>query len=155
MIKFIYCQAPHASRKNNLRGQIVQDIGDTLPPARRPSSLPESLGILWDLLEWCWTVNPEERPNAASVMASHRQWHKVMKRDVLEPESMHRASSIDSTKDDLNKTDRDASTLSSKSRLGMTHVEPENIRKSFMAGTSYPTVTPSLKAKCSRRRGRQ
>ena len=144
MIKFIYLQAPHASRKNNLRGQIVRDIGNTLPPGRRPSSLPVSFWALWNLFESCWTVNPEERPNAGSVMALHRQWHEAMNRDVLQPESKHYDNSIDSTMDDLNNSDREL-------QLGMTPVEPENIKKGFLAGTSYPMITTSLKVNYTRR----
>lgn len=59
------------------------DIGDEIPPALRPHSLPNILTPLWDLLESCWSVDPASRPIAESVMDSHRRWHDDYERDLL------------------------------------------------------------------------
>jgi hypothetical protein len=54
--------------------RILLDIGNEVPPALRPPSLPNTLTALWDLLESCWAVDPASRPTAENVMNSHRQW---------------------------------------------------------------------------------
>jgi hypothetical protein len=57
--------------------RILLDIGNEVPPALRPPSLPNTLTALWDLLESCWAVYPAGRPTAEDVMNSYRQWHQA------------------------------------------------------------------------------
>ena len=59
------------------------DIGNEIPPARRPSSLPDIMTPLWDLFESCWSVDPASRPTTESVMGSHRRWHDDYERAML------------------------------------------------------------------------
>ncbi|CAG7849760.1 SubName: Full=Uncharacterized protein {ECO:0000313/EMBL:CCA75953.1} [Serendipita indica DSM 11827] len=73
--EFIYSTLPYANRLHNFQGQIFYDIRRGIPPAYRPitaysskitsSSAPiDGVNVLWEILEWCWRLDPSSRPTA-------------------------------------------------------------------------------------------
>lgn len=58
-----------------------------MPPAQRPSALPDPFIELWVLFESCWGFEPTSRPTAMSVMTSHEQWHNAYERSILDTSS--------------------------------------------------------------------
>jgi hypothetical protein len=74
---------PHAQRKSNLRGGVIQDIKRGLPPASRVDSPTIERGwplvsqggdfdlvqsTAWTLLELCWRPDPSSRPAAEELV---------------------------------------------------------------------------------------
>jgi len=66
----------------NAGALILRAIEKKLPPATRPDSLSEETTSLWDLFEFCWALEPANRPDAESVLKSHKDWHDAFSSTV-------------------------------------------------------------------------
>jgi hypothetical protein len=81
--KVMFSLKPHAQRKSNLRGGVIQDIKRGLPPATRVETINIERGLAviaqgddldrvqdtaWTLLELCWRPDPSSRPAAEELV---------------------------------------------------------------------------------------
>ncbi|KAG8791786.1 hypothetical protein FRC16_000285 [Serendipita sp. 398] len=66
-LEFAYLKRPYTNR--NFVGKIYSDISNGVPPAKRPAGagLHRGHAALWVLLEWCWALEPNNRPTCRSI----------------------------------------------------------------------------------------
>jgi hypothetical protein len=65
MHKIVYKKLPYRTRNN---WGVLADLRSDIKPERRPTELSPTDELIWDLLEQCWSGNPEERPEAVFIV---------------------------------------------------------------------------------------
>jgi hypothetical protein len=58
----------YAHRPNNFLGEIFEDIRNGVPPAIRPMEADSEDKLYWDILESCWKVAPDQRPEVPKIL---------------------------------------------------------------------------------------
>jgi serine/threonine protein kinase len=64
-LQFIYSQPPYShvqTLHHRAHFKICQEISNRVPPATRPPNINSAISELWDILESCWKLEPEDRP---------------------------------------------------------------------------------------------
>lgn len=66
-MQFLFRQPPYSHRKTNKRGEIFADIRAGVPPSVRLDDIAPDIAALWDILEVCWSVDPEMRIDSSHL----------------------------------------------------------------------------------------
>ncbi|PVG00589.1 kinase-like protein [Serendipita vermifera] len=71
-LKFVFMRDPYGHRLNNLYGRIFNDIKSGMPPSPKLGGLNDGMNSLWNIMESCWRLEPEDRSTAGQVADSLR-----------------------------------------------------------------------------------
>jgi hypothetical protein len=58
---------PYANRETNWCGYIFVDIRAGIPPAIKPDDPAVNNDVLWNIIESCWSPNPQDRSSASQI----------------------------------------------------------------------------------------
>jgi hypothetical protein len=83
-VEFICSLIPYPTLSNHQRTdyRIIAEILKGVPPAVRPIDTPGTVSELWDMFEQCWSLKPEDRPEAETICGFLREHHERLTTDL-------------------------------------------------------------------------
>jgi hypothetical protein len=73
----MYCVPPHQGLEN-IPLVLYRAIGDRIPPFVFPKDGNAGDSLLWNLLQCCWAIKPEERPTIDHLCIQFESNHQFV-----------------------------------------------------------------------------